>query len=160
MMAKLLEIKEELRRRMHQSIPQQGAWLKQVISGFLNYHAVPINSAALSAFRYHVTALWLRAPRRRSQDNVGPDGEAGRGLASETPYPSPLAEPAVCRQTPEVGAVCGNPACTDLCGGRSVMGVPTANLQVTRSTSATAQVPRGALYVPGLGPTVAPQLPS
>ena len=29
MMAKLLEIKEELRRRMHQSIPQQGVWLKQ-----------------------------------------------------------------------------------------------------------------------------------
>jgi RNA-directed DNA polymerase len=59
MMAKLLEIKEELRRRMHQSIPQQGAWLKQVISGFFNYYAVPTNSAALSAFRYHVTALWL-----------------------------------------------------------------------------------------------------
>src|SRR5208282_2336015 len=45
-----------------------------------------------------------------------------------------LAEPAVCRQTPEVGAVCGNPACTDLCGARSVMGVSTANLQATRST--------------------------
>jgi group II intron reverse transcriptase/maturase len=67
MMAKLLEIKEELRRRMHQSIPQQGVWLKQVISGFFNYHAVPTNSAALSAFRYHVTVLWLRALRRRSQ---------------------------------------------------------------------------------------------
>jgi RNA-directed DNA polymerase len=67
MMAKLLEVKEELRRRMHQPIPQQGVWLKQVISGFFNYHAVPTNSAALSAFRYHVTVLWLRALRRRSQ---------------------------------------------------------------------------------------------
>ena len=67
MMAKLLEIKEELRRRMHQPIPQQGVWLKQVITGFFNYHAVPTNSAALSAFRYHVTVLWLRALRRRSQ---------------------------------------------------------------------------------------------
>src|SRR5215210_7332306 len=27
---------------------------------------------------------------------------------------------------PEVGAVCGKAACTDLCGGRSVMSVPTA----------------------------------
>src|SRR5215213_7262464 len=31
-----------------------------------------------------------------------------------------------CRQTPKVGAVCGNAARTVLCGGRSVMGVPTA----------------------------------
>jgi hypothetical protein len=27
---------------------------------------------------------------------------------------------------PEVGAVCGKAACTDLCGGRSAMSVPTA----------------------------------
>lgn len=67
MQTKLLEIKEELRRRMHQSIPQQGTWLKQLVSGFFNYHAVPTNTAALNAFRYHVTVLWLRALRRRSQ---------------------------------------------------------------------------------------------
>jgi hypothetical protein len=67
MMTKLLEIKEELRRRMHRSVPQQGAWLKQVISGVFNDHAVPTNSAALSVFRYHVTTLWLRALRRRRQ---------------------------------------------------------------------------------------------
>ena len=67
MMTKLLEIKEELPLRMHRSAPQQGAWPKQVISGFFNYHAVPTNSAALSAFRDHMTALWLRALRRRSQ---------------------------------------------------------------------------------------------
>ena len=30
------------------------------------------------------------------------------------------------RQTPEVGAVCGKAARTVLCGGRPVMGVPTA----------------------------------
>ena len=32
----------------------------------------------------------------------------------------------VCRYAPEVGAVCGKAARTDLCGGRSVMSVPTA----------------------------------
>src|SRR6516165_12198259 len=32
----------------------------------------------------------------------------------------------LCRHTPEVGAVCPNWARTDLCGGRSVMSVPTA----------------------------------
>src|SRR5271167_1965597 len=34
MMAKLLEVKEELRRRMHRPIPEQGQWLRQVVSGF------------------------------------------------------------------------------------------------------------------------------
>ena len=46
MQAKLTEIKEELRRRMHQSIPQQGRWLRQVVTGYYNYHAVPTNSRA------------------------------------------------------------------------------------------------------------------
>ena len=33
----------------------------------------------------------------------------------------------LCRQTPEVGAVCGKAARTVLCGGRSAMSVPTAS---------------------------------
>ena len=64
--AKLMEIKEALRRRMHQSIPAQGKWLAQVVGGWFNYHAVPTNSRALAAFRYHVTDLWRRTLRRRS----------------------------------------------------------------------------------------------
>ena len=31
----------ELRRSMHQPIPQQGRWLQQVVTGYFNYHAVP-----------------------------------------------------------------------------------------------------------------------
>ena len=137
-MAKLLEIKEELRRRMHQSIPQQGVWLEQVISGFFNYHAVPTNSAALSAFRYHVTVLWLRALWRRSQKDRMTWARMAKladGMAPETPHPSSLAKPAVCRQTPKVGAVCGNPARTDLCGGTGVTRFPTANSEPTPKTS-------------------------
>ena len=123
------EIKEELRRRMHQPIPEQGKWLRQVVSGYFNYHAVPTNSRALGAFRHHVTDLWRRTLRRRSQKDghdLGADDEAGRRLAPQTAHPSSLAEPTLRRQTPEVGAVCGNRARTDLCGGRSVMSVPTA----------------------------------
>jgi hypothetical protein len=67
MRAKLEEIKKELRRRMHQAIPEQGRWLAQVIRGYFAYHGVPTNSAALSAFRYHAERLWLRTLRRRSQ---------------------------------------------------------------------------------------------
>jgi RNA-directed DNA polymerase len=64
---KLKEIKEELRRRLHQSIPEQGQWLKQVVAGYFAYHAVPTNIEALMAFRFHVISLWGRALRRRSQ---------------------------------------------------------------------------------------------
>jgi RNA-directed DNA polymerase len=67
MRAKLREIKEELRRRMHQPIPKQGAWLKQVVRGYFAYHAVPTNGAALRAFYYYVERIWLRTLRRRSQ---------------------------------------------------------------------------------------------
>jgi RNA-directed DNA polymerase len=67
MRAKLREIKEELRRRRHQPIPEQGKWLRQVATGFFAYHAVPTNGRSLGAFRYHVTNLWRRTLRRRSQ---------------------------------------------------------------------------------------------
>jgi hypothetical protein len=38
------------------------------------------------------------------------------------------------RHLPKVGAVCPNRARTDLCGGRSVMGVPTAIQPILRAT--------------------------
>ena len=67
MRAKLQDIKEELRRRMHQSIPEQGAWLKQVVAGYFAYHAVPTNDRALRTFRSGVEFLWIRSLRKRSQ---------------------------------------------------------------------------------------------
>ena len=67
MRATLRAVKDELRQRLHQPIPEQGRWLRQVVTGFFAYHAVPTNSAALGAFRYHVTCLWRRSLRRRSQ---------------------------------------------------------------------------------------------
>jgi RNA-directed DNA polymerase len=67
MRAKLRAIKEELRRRMHEPIPQQGQWLRQVVRGYFAYHAVPTNVASLSAFRNHVVDLWRRTLKRRSQ---------------------------------------------------------------------------------------------
>ena len=67
MWAKLQEIKGELRQRMHQPIPNQGQWLRQVVTGFFAYHAVPTNFPALGAFRLHTIRLWRRVLRRRSQ---------------------------------------------------------------------------------------------
>jgi group II intron reverse transcriptase/maturase len=67
MRGKLKEIKEEMRHRMHQSIPEQGRWLAQVVRGYFAYHAVPTNSASIGAFRHHVVDLWRCSLSRRSQ---------------------------------------------------------------------------------------------
>ncbi|CAN7677171.1 group II intron reverse transcriptase/maturase [Pararhizobium sp. LjRoot238] len=67
MRTKLREIKAELRRRMHSPIPEQGRWLKRVVTGHFAYFAVPTNGRALNAFRFYITDLWRRTLRRRSQ---------------------------------------------------------------------------------------------
>jgi group II intron reverse transcriptase/maturase len=72
MRVKLLAIKQELRRRMHWPIPAQGKWLKQIIRGYFNYHAVPTNSRALVGFRDEIVRSWRRVLTRRSQrDSTG-----------------------------------------------------------------------------------------
>ena len=85
MRAKLQAIKQELRRSMHQPIPRQGRWLQQVVTGYFNYHAVPTNSSSLSAFLSHVTNLWRRTLKWRSQkrwDDLGADQAVGRSTGS------------------------------------------------------------------------------
>jgi group II intron reverse transcriptase/maturase len=67
MRAKLKMVQEEMRRRMHQRIPDQGKWLCYVVSGYFNYHAVPTNSEALVAFRTEIARRWRRAITRRSE---------------------------------------------------------------------------------------------
>jgi RNA-directed DNA polymerase len=67
MRARLREIKEELKWRRHQPIPEQGQWLGSVVRGYFAYHAVPGNAHALFAFRGEVTRHWRRALRHRSQ---------------------------------------------------------------------------------------------
>lgn len=52
---------------MHAPIPRVGAWLRRVVGGYFNYHAVPTNTRAVQSFRYHVTRLWQRTLARRSQ---------------------------------------------------------------------------------------------
>jgi group II intron reverse transcriptase/maturase len=65
--ATLAKIKEKLRKRMHRPIGETGHWLRRVVQGWLNYHAVPSNSQCLCRFVDEVTRLWLAAIRRRSQ---------------------------------------------------------------------------------------------
>jgi group II intron reverse transcriptase/maturase len=65
--AKLAAVKEELRRRWHAPVPDVGRWLRSVVQGYFNYHAVPGNMASLNSFRAQVIWRWHRALRRRSQ---------------------------------------------------------------------------------------------
>ena len=64
---KLREVYAELKRRMHQSVPEQGAYLRSVVGGHMRYYGVPGNGAKLSAFRHQVTWLWHNVLLRRSQ---------------------------------------------------------------------------------------------
>jgi hypothetical protein len=67
MRGKLQQIKQQLRKRMHDPVPHTGEWLKSVVQGYFNYHAVPGNMDSLRVFRARVTRLWRRILLCRSQ---------------------------------------------------------------------------------------------
>jgi len=67
MVAKLKQIKQTLRRRMHEPLNQIGAWLRSVSQGFYQYHAVPGNLRAMNAFRHRLRRMWRSTLRHRSQ---------------------------------------------------------------------------------------------
>ncbi|AOJ11911.1 group II intron reverse transcriptase/maturase [Burkholderia mayonis] len=68
--AKLKQVREQMRRRMHESIASQGRWLAQIVRGYFAYHAVPTNIRALRAFRHGIMDIWRRTLRRRSQKDT------------------------------------------------------------------------------------------
>ena len=58
--SKLQDIRQELRKRWHERIADTGKWLRSVVQGYFNYHAVPGNFDALQTFRREVARSWLR----------------------------------------------------------------------------------------------------
>ena len=94
MRAKLQQIKQELRKRLHQKVQEVGRWLKSVLSGHYRYFGVPRNMEALNRFRIGVYWLWRRSLGRRSQKAIlgrsRYDAIAGRWLPLPRilhPYP-------------------------------------------------------------------------
>jgi hypothetical protein len=67
MRATLKAIRQALYRRRHEPIAVVGTWLRRVLQGYFNYHAVPGNNLRLSRFRAGVCRGWLHALRRRGQ---------------------------------------------------------------------------------------------
>lgn len=64
---KLQAMKQELRRRMHDPVERTGKWLKRVLNGYYQYHAVPGNLTVLKRFRRQVARYWCHALGQRSQ---------------------------------------------------------------------------------------------
>ena len=67
MVAKLKAIKVELQRRMHDRMAEVGTWLRKVVLGYYQYHAVPGNTTQLRIFKLRVCRLWQSVLVRRSQ---------------------------------------------------------------------------------------------
>lgn len=80
MRQKLNQIKEQLIRRMHHPVWQVGRWLRAVVNGYANYHGIPGNAKALSAFRAEICRMWIRVLRRRSQKSLTLSWERCRRL--------------------------------------------------------------------------------
>ncbi len=67
MRGKLQELKQKLKLRRHDLVPETGRWLKSVVQGYFHYHAVPGNLDRLSVFRERLSRLWRHQLLRRSQ---------------------------------------------------------------------------------------------
>jgi hypothetical protein len=68
--AKLKEVRAELKRRMHEPVPAQGAYLRTVVSGHIRYFGVPMNGPCIGAFHKEVCRMWMKVLRRRSQKHL------------------------------------------------------------------------------------------
>jgi group II intron reverse transcriptase/maturase len=64
---KIREVKKVLKERRHDNVKEVGMWLRSVITGFINYYAVPTNMDAVRSFKDSVVRAWLKTLRRRSQ---------------------------------------------------------------------------------------------
>ena len=119
--AKLKEIKEELRRRMHRPIPRarEMAEAGRHAASQLPRRARP-TCRPLAAFRHHVIDLWRRTLRRRSQKDRttwDADDEAGQRLAPQTAYPPSLADQRFAVKHPRWEPYAGKPHVRFCAGG-------------------------------------------
>jgi RNA-directed DNA polymerase len=93
--AKLKQIKQELRRRMHEPVCAVGGWLASVLRGYYRYFGVPRNYASLDRLRDLVRRTWRRALSRRSQRAYITEAAMTRLARAWLP------RPAICQPYPE-----------------------------------------------------------
>lgn len=85
--AKLSEVKAELRRRMTKPIPEQGAYLRSVLTGHARYYGVPGNGPTLTGFRNQLRWQWGRTLRRRGNRHVASWTSLQRHIDRWLPHP-------------------------------------------------------------------------
>jgi RNA-directed DNA polymerase len=144
MRTKLRMVKQEMRRRMHQPIPEQGRWLWHVVRGYFNYHAVPMNTRALAVFRAEIARSWHRVLNRRSQKANLTRVRMDKLIDDWLPKPRilhPWPDKRFAVTHPRWEPYAGKAACTDLSGGHEVTRVPTA--PAASSSWLSAARPRG-----------------
>ncbi|MEX4005369.1 reverse transcriptase domain-containing protein [Paraburkholderia sp. EG285A] len=64
MRVKLLAVKDQLRRRMHQSVAEQGRYVRAVVARHIRYFGVPRNGRRIGRFRHQIVGSWYRTCRR------------------------------------------------------------------------------------------------
>lgn len=119
MRSKLADLKQELRKRRHDSIGETGRWIGRVVQSWMNDHAVPGIMVRLQQFVDGIAKLWLRQLWRCSQRSTWtwrPMHLLARKHLPRShiihPYPDQRF-----RARLAAGAVWGNASRTDLCGG-------------------------------------------
>jgi hypothetical protein len=108
MVAKLKAIKAELQRRMHDCTAEIGAWLRKVVLGYYQCHAVPGNTTQLRIFKLRVCRLWQSVLVRRSQraNALGTIDPSLEPVDSSTPRSAPLSRCPLLRHSSFLRAVC------------------------------------------------------
>lgn len=86
--AKLASLSAEMRRRRHEPVHLQHAWLSSVLRGHYHYYGVPTNFPALRAYRERVRHRWHHQLQRRSQRGRW-NGEKHDAFAKRFPLPRP-----------------------------------------------------------------------
>jgi hypothetical protein len=97
------------RRRMHDRMADVGAWLRKVVLGYYQYHAVPGNMIQLRIFKLRVCRLWQSVLVRRSQprkDALGTFYPSPEPVDSSTPCSASLSRRTLLRYSSFVRAVC------------------------------------------------------
>ncbi len=119
MVAKLKAIKAELQRRMHERMAEVGVWLRKVVLGYYQYHAVSWEHdsvAHLQTSRVPAMAECSGPPQSARPDAVGTIYASLEPVDSSTPRSAPLSRCTLLRHSSFVRAVCVN-ALVRICAG-------------------------------------------
>jgi len=109
----------ELQRRMHERMAEVGAWLRKVVLGYYQYHAVSWEHdsvAHLQTSRLPAMAECFGLPQSARKDVLGTFDPSLEPVDSATPSSEPISRCTLLRHSSFVRAVCVN-ALVRICAG-------------------------------------------